>query len=137
MKPLRIVIDTNVLISGLCFGGPPAKVIQLALNGKIEVFTSSPLIAEFLGVMKLKFPSREATILNTLNELTLLWEVVSTQGWPALCVIAADPADNRVLECALAASADCIVSGDKHLLDLKRYRNVAILPPSRFLERFT
>lgn len=133
MKPPRVVLDTNVLVSGLCFGGPPAGILRPALSGKFELFTSSLLIDEFRRVMNLKFPHRQEQIAETLNELALLWEVVSTQGHPALSVIAEDPDDDRVLECAVAAQADVIVSGDKHLLGLERYRGIDILAPSRFL----
>ena len=135
-KPIRAVIDTNVLISALCFGGLPAKIIRLALTAKIELSTSAFLIDEFRDVMKLKFPHREAAIVETLNELALLWDVVSTEAQPALSVIGDDPDDDRVLECAAAAKAACIVSGDRHLLDLGRYQDIPILSPRDFLKRF-
>lgn len=133
MKPPRVVLDTNVLVSGLCFGGPPAQILRLTLSGKIKIFTSPILIDEFQAVMNLKFPRREAAIADTLNELAFLWEVVSTEEHPPLSVIAEDPDDDRVIECAVAARAETIVSGDKRLLRLGRYCGIDILPPSRFL----
>lgn len=136
MAPARVVLDTNVLVSGLCFGGLPAKILRAALAGRIEVFTSAFLIDEFKAVMRLKFPDREAAIADTLNELSSLWEVVSPDPRGRLSVIAEDPDDDRVLECALAAKADCIVSGDKHLLRLREYRGVPTLSPAQFLLRF-
>ncbi len=134
MKLPRAVLDTNVLVSGLCFGGPPAQILRLALYAKIELCTSPVLIDEFQEVMKLKFPHREAEVAGTLNELALLWEIVSTEGHPRLSIIVDDPDDDRVLEGAVAAGAAAIGSGDKHLLGLKRYHGIDILPPSRFLD---
>jgi putative PIN family toxin of toxin-antitoxin system len=130
------VLDTNVLISGLCFGGTPARVLEQALTGRVSLFTSAALIAEFQAVMEAKFPGRKAAVLNTLNELSQLWEVVPDHALPRVRRVAADPDDDRVLECAAAARADCIVSGDRHLLDLRSFQDAPILAPADFLRRF-
>ena len=136
MEPFRVVIDTNVLISGLCFGGIPAQVIRQALIGKIELFTSPFLVDEFKRVMEMKFPHKELEILATLNELSLLWQIVPPEVGPKISAIINDPSDNKVLECAVAARAHGIVSGDKHLLCLKKFRAIPILPPTEFLRYF-
>lgn len=129
-------MDTNVLISGLCFGGKPAQILQHALAGRMLLFTSAALVSEFKAVMEAKFPGRGAAVLDTLNELSQLWEVVADGALPRVRHVAADPADDRVLECAVAARADCIVSGDKHLLGLGGFGKIPILPPAHFLRRF-
>ena len=131
---LRVVLDTNVLVSGLCFGGTPARVLEQALTGKIKLFTSAVLIGEFKAVMDAKFPGRQAAIMETLNELSQLWEVLPDTALPRLRHVAADPADDRVLECAVAAQADFILSGDKHLLNLKSFGKIPILAPGDFLK---
>lgn len=135
MESPRVVLDTNVLISGLCFGGKPAEVLKCALSGKLHVFTSAALVGEFKGVMELKFPTRRAAILDTLRELSDIWEVVPDEALPRVRHVAADPADDRVLECAVAARADCIVSGDGHLLALGTFGKIPILAPADFLRR--
>jgi putative PIN family toxin of toxin-antitoxin system len=129
----RVVLDTNVLISGLCFGGKPRRVLELAVEGRIQLFSTAVLIDEFERVMTAKFPDREAAVRDTLDELGLIQRLVPRRALVRLKVIAADPADDRVLECAVAARAGFIVSGDKHLLDLGRFRKIAILSPSDFL----
>ncbi|MBI3299739.1 MAG: putative toxin-antitoxin system toxin component, PIN family [Elusimicrobia bacterium] len=121
------------MISGLCFGGKPARILEQALTGRIHLFTSAVLIGEFKAVMDLKFPARTGAILDTLNELSQLWEVVPDAVLPTLRHVAADPADDRVLECAVAAQADYILSGDKHLLNLKMFGKIPILSPAGFL----
>ncbi len=136
MSPVRAVLDTNVLISGLCFGGPPGRILRLAVQGKVDLVTSPSLIEELSGVMSLKFPRRQSAVMGTLGELALLWEIVPSRLLPKLSVVAADPSDDRVLECAMAGRADCVVSGDKHLLGLAEFRGIPILAPARFLSRF-
>ncbi len=132
----RAVLDTNVLISGLCFGGKPARILEHALAGRIQLATSGVLVSEFKAVMEAKFPGRRAAILETMGELAQLWVVVPDQALPRLKFVAADPSDDRILECAVAARADCIVSGDKHLLDLGAFGKIPILSPADFLLRF-
>lgn len=85
--------------------------------------------------MDLKFPERKSAVLDTLNELSQLWELVPDGALPSLRHVAADPADDRVLECAVAAQADYIVSGDKHLLNLRNFGKIPILAPADFLVR--
>ncbi len=128
------MLDTNVLISGLCFGGKPGQVLKYALAGKIRLFTSAVLIGEFKAVMDAKFPGRQAAIMETLNELSQLWEVIPDAALPRLRHVVADPSDDRVLECAVAARADFIVSGDKHLLNLESFGKIPILAPGGFLK---
>ena len=134
MNSLRVVLDTNVLISGLCFGGRPAQVLGHALTGRIKLFTSAVLIGEFKTVMDAKFPRREIAIMETLNELSQLWQVIPDTALPRLRHVAADPTDDRVLECAVAAQADFILSGDKDLLNLKTFGKIPILAPGDFLK---
>ncbi len=132
MTSPRVVLDTNVLISGLYFGGKPKKIIEHALAGRIQLFTSTVLIDEFKTVVAIKFSGR-AFADNTLTELGLLWQIIPDKILIRLAVIAADPADDRVLECAVAAQADCIVSGDKHLLEIENFGKIAIMAPNDFL----
>ncbi len=128
---LRVVLDTNVVISGLLFGGPPRQVLERALEGSIELFTSPPLEEELERVLRMKFPSALSAIHETLAAL----QEVTTPVVPrrAVSAIPEDPSDNRVLECALAARADAILSGDHHLLRHQKFRAIPILTPQAFL----
>lgn len=128
----RIVVDTNVLVSAILFGGTPGLVLRLAAEGDTLSFTSSVLLTELHGVLlsTFHFPPDIAELI--VNE----WKAASEVVEPAVevSVIADDPSDNRVLECALSAHADAIISGDKHLLVLKRFRGIPIFSPKAFLE---
>ena len=136
MKAVRAVLDTNVVVSALLFGGPPKRVLSLVLTGHIDWLTSPFLIDEFRRVMRLKFPNREAASIQTLDEFSSFWWMVPALPIPRVSVIAKDPDDDHVLECALAGEAECIVSGDKHLIKLKRYCGITILNPQQFLRNY-
>jgi len=130
MRP-RLVLDTNVLISGLLFGGPPRALLQLALEGEVGLAMSAPLVAELERVLKAKFPERLRAIRDTLQALSEFTKLVVPRE--QVEAIPEDPSDNRVLECAVSAHADAIVSGDRHLLALKAFRGIPIRSPQAFL----
>lgn len=135
---MKIVLDTNVVISGfLSRGGPPATVIDLWVEGRIAVVVSQPLIEEYLGVLaRPKFnragPPEER--LRLLEELITLDNTDLVFPKERLAVIEEDPADNLVLECAVAGLPDYIVSGDDHLLHLGKFGEIPIVTPRQFVE---
>lgn len=132
---MTVVLDTNVLISGLLFpGGPPDKIVRAVLTGRIQNATSPDLLTELKRVLKKKFALSD-------EKLETLVHLISDQSdlvYPLerLSAIKSDEADNRVLECAETAHADFIVTGDtKHLLSLKKFKGIAILSPADFIQK--
>lgn len=135
MSTPRIVLDSNVVISAFLFGGVPARLLELTLNGSIECFTSLPILDEIRNVLlRPKFGLSSEQALTLVEELHDLCQVVSPEE--RVLTVVDDPDDNIILECALAADADFIVSGDYHLLYLRHWRNIHILSPSDFLKTF-
>lgn len=135
---MKVVLDTNVVISGLIsLEEAPAQVIDFWVNGSLKIATSSALIEEILDVIvRPKFRP-----LGTIDERCDLVKKLFEKAEiviPSikLRIISGDETDNRVLECALAAEADYIISGDSHLLNLKIYKGIEILPPANFLNIF-
>ena len=129
---MRVVADTNVLVSALIFpGGSPEAVYRLALEGKIELVTSRPLLAELGRVLTEKFGWDAERTEAAIAQLVRLAEIVDRAE--TLSEIEADPADNRVLEAAGEGEADAIVSGDRHLLALGSWRGIPIQAPAAFL----
>ena len=129
MTTMRIVLDSNVVIAAFLFGGPPARLIQQAVGGAVQCFTSLALLDEIRGVLlRPKFGLSPEQALTLVEELHGLCEVVTPNV--RVRAIAADPDDNAVLECALEAAANAVVSGDSHLLDLGQWRGIRILSPS-------
>lgn len=126
---LRIVLDSNVIISAFLFGGEPARLLEHALTGSVRCFTSLPILDEVREVLlRPKFGLSPDQAMRLVEELHDLCEIVTTEE--RVHAVAADPDDDAVLECALAAKADLLVSGDSHLLDLVKYRHVRIMAPA-------
>jgi putative PIN family toxin of toxin-antitoxin system len=129
MTPLRIVLDSNVVISGFLFGGPPSQLLQHLVAGAAQSFTSVPILDEIRDVLQRpKFglsPEQAIKFAEVFHELC---RIVSPDE--SVLAIPADPDDNAVLECALAAGAKVVVSGDSHLLDLREWKGIRILSPS-------
>jgi putative PIN family toxin of toxin-antitoxin system len=123
------VLDTNVLISAFLFpGGPPEDVYRLALEGRVEMGTSPALLAEFGRVLEEKFGWDAGRAADAVSHVGRIATLVRPDIEVADIVV--DRADNRVLEAALAFGADLIVSGDRHLLALRTWRGIQILPPA-------
>ncbi len=122
----RIVVDTNVLVSGLLFGGAPGRIIDLAGQGRLRIIATRTILQEYIRVLAYpKFKLTKAEIRGLLDEVILpMVESVEIEAVPA--VIEADPSDDKFLAAAVAGSADAVVSGDRHLLALKAYRGIPI-----------
>ncbi len=128
----RIVVDTNILVSATVFGGLPDRVLDLAREGKIEIITSPCILEEYSRILKVKFTFSPERVLEALLEIRGLTTLTNPRI--TLDVVKEDEPDNRILECAVSAKADFIVSGDiKHLQPLEEYRGIKILSPSEFL----
>lgn len=130
---IRIVIDTNALISALLFGGNPEMVLERALSGHVSVVASREILDEVEGVLcgkKFRYPWETAR--SIVRELEAMCEIVTPTR--KMAVVKADPYDNMILECAVEAKADYVVSGDSHLLGLGQFEGIPILSPAQFLE---
>lgn len=128
----RVTADTNILVSGLVFPrGRPFQLLDLAREGKISLSISEPILAKVENVLSRKFGLPPEDIAEARRRLQATARTVT----PAveLDVIKEDPADNRILECAVTAGSDYIVTGDKDLLRLGRYDAIHILTVADFL----
>jgi putative PIN family toxin of toxin-antitoxin system len=132
---MKIVCDTNVLVSAMLSNGTPRKLLRLIACGQVENAISLEILAEAKNVLirpKFGFSPQQVThAIDVFSEISLL--VAPAQH---VDVIKDDPSDNRFLEAADAAMADCIVSGDKHLLNLLSWNGIEILSPSAFIAKF-
>jgi len=130
---MRLVLDTNVVASGLLWNGTPALLLDMAQSGELELFTSIHLLAELAGILsRAKFAKAIAATCLPLEELVLIYTELTTVVAPAIIspIIVDDPSDDHVLGGAVAARADLIVSGDKHLHDLNGwYNGILIVRP--------
>ncbi len=134
MTPL-LVLDSNVYISAVLFGGKPRQVIQAALAGRIRLEVSASILEEIEGVLRgKKFKFSEAAAREIVSEISSLAEVYEASE--KVSRIKDDPSDDRILECALAACANAVVSGDSHLLALRTFRGMPIVSPVDCLAKY-
>jgi putative PIN family toxin of toxin-antitoxin system len=131
-KKTKVVIDTNVIISAFGWHSTPKSILENVNKGTIINYTSIELLTELIKVVrypKLRFPeSLQVEIIETVFSISAVTTVAES-----IDIIKGDPADNRILECAISADVDYIISGDAHLLNLKIFRGIKIVSPSDFL----
>ena len=130
---MKVVVDTNVVASATFWRGTPFQCLAAWAQGRFEIVVSPAVLAEYQETIEelhraypnhLVVPWTEALT----DTATLVFPMERARG------ATPDPGDEMILECALAAEADAIVSGDKkHLLSLRRFRGIPILSPSDFL----
>jgi len=133
---MRLVLDTNVVIAAVLGSGAPLRLIQLATEGEIDLFTSELLLAELAEVLDRSHISRRLERKNrSAPEVLSLYETLAQRVPPAQItpVVLADSDDDAVLACAIAASADAIISGDKALRNLKSFHRIPILDAAEAL----
>lgn len=132
MKPVTVVADTNVIVSALFWEGNESKIVHLVEEGKIKLLASVALLDELKKVLMYeRFGLNEKEIDDNVKYILTISEIISPKR--RLRVISEDPADDRVLECASAGKVAYIVSGDKHLLQLKKFGRAKIVRAKEFL----
>ena len=131
----KVVLDTNVLIFAIVFGGKPRDVFTEVLKGQIKLAISKDIMDEMEGVLSgKKFQYPKPIIRYIRSALEDLAEFVTPEK--RVKVIEDDSNDNRILECALEAKADFIISEDHHLLELKEYQSIRIITPSDLMKEY-
>ena len=130
----KAVLDTNVLVSALNFGGNPDLILRLSRGRtkRFDLFLSPFILKELSVTLSGKFFWSVPRIERATQLLVKWGDVVPTKN--SISVITACEPDNRILECAVKAEADFIVSGDKHLLNLKKYEGIRMVTPTQFLK---
>lgn len=129
---IRALPDTNVLISALFWGGLPRRVVDLAVAGRFQAITSPELINEFEEVLAEDFHLPQELLGLILRDTISYCEVVTPEAEVEVPI--RDPADVKVLSCAISGRADFIITGDKDLLALKQLHSIRILTAREFLE---
>lgn len=128
---MRVVFDTNVLISALVFpGGRGEEALQRILEERDELLISPPILDELLGVLSRKFARNAEALARTA---VFLGEVATLVKPGRRLRVLADEPDNRILECAVAGRADAIVTGDRAMLALGEFRGVRVVALADYL----
>jgi putative PIN family toxin of toxin-antitoxin system len=130
---VRIVLDTNVLVSGIFWGGAPLKILDLWVSGALNLVITPEIFDEYARVIN-ELGGKQPALAAQWVDLLTLYPVIITKCAPIS--LSRDPDDDKFLECAVAGNADCIVSGDDDLLALKQIHVIPILKPAAFIARF-
>lgn len=135
---MKVVIDTNVFVSSFINPeGTPRKIIDLWKLGKIVICLSDEIITEYISVLLRLGLQGEKEIGELLELFRRKFNIVFVSTDRTLQLIVADPGDDKFIECALVANAHVIISGDKHLIEFKKYKDVKILTPSDFIKQYS
>ena len=138
-QPLRLVLDTNVVVAGLLWNGPPRRLLQAAIDGEVDLFSSAVLLDELAHTLSYsKFTKRiesfGTSIAALVAQYTALVSLVAPASVPR--VVAHDADDDHVIAAAVAARAELIVTGDrKHLLPVGTHQGIAIVTAREVVDR--
>ena len=129
--PAKVTLDTNIYVSAFQFGG--TRLLHMAVNGDIEVAVSQPIIEEVIRVLRDKFQWDGYRLQDAKRQILGFARLVTPRQ--TLDVVKEDEPDNRILECALEAGSDFIISADKDLPRLGSHSGAAIMRAGDFLQR--
>jgi len=132
---IKVVLDTNIYISGILFTGNPRIILDLAIKGRIKVCISSDIITEIKDVLSRKkfgFPTEIIeTIIREIESVTTL--ITPSKKYK---VVSRDNDDNIIIDCAAEAHVDYIITGDNDLLSFNNYNAIRIINPAEFIEMY-
>jgi putative PIN family toxin of toxin-antitoxin system len=133
---VRVVVDTNVIMSGIFFGGVPGRLLDAWATGRVELVLSPAILDEYRRVgaeLAARYPERGLALTPVLTLIAMNATLVD--AGPLIERVSADPDDDKFLAAAIAADVDIVVSGDQDLLDVSGWRNVKVLTPRKFADR--
>ncbi len=130
---MRIILDTNVFISGIFYSGPPSQILKAWENRSLQIVLSRSILSEYQRVseiLSLKFPLID--IKPIIELITIHCELIDTHD--TIVSVCEDPDDDKFFECAIAGKCKIIISGDKHLLNISGYDGIRVLKPRNFVD---
>jgi putative PIN family toxin of toxin-antitoxin system len=132
---LRVVLDTNVFVSGVFFSGPPHQILKAWRNGRIQILVSEEILKEYQRVGEILSGEHPEVDLGPFIELlTKNAELTQPKQLPG--PVCDDPDDDKFLACALAGKSRLIISGDKHLLKVSGYKGRKVIRPRKFVDDY-
>ena len=131
---MKIVVDTNVVISGIFFGGNPRMIIEAVVDGDIDAFATVDIIEEYAKIIERMVDNKHKDLdQGFLSTLFMSLNVIKSDSVIDVC---RDADDNKFIECAVDAKALYIVSGDSDLLDIQEYDGIQIMTAKEFCDRY-
>ena len=132
---MKVVLDTNVLVSGVFFGGQPGKILSAWRDDKVQIVLSTEILEEYIEVLQRLEMFYPPIDVKPVIELILAnFEIITVS--PLKEPISPDSDDDKFLACALASKARVIISGDKHLLSVDGFKGLEIVKPSEYVNKY-
>jgi putative PIN family toxin of toxin-antitoxin system len=131
---MKLVLDTNVFVSGIFFNGPPFLILQAWRIGNVQLVVSPEILEEYRRVGEILADEHPAIHFEPVLEYVIQNGTLFS-ALPLPDRVCDDPDDDKFFACALASGSRLIVSGDKHLLSKSGYQKIAVLKPREFLDR--
>ena len=131
---MRIVVDTNVVISGIFFGGNPRKIVEAIADGGIDAYATIEIMDEYMGIIDSMIERKQGHLNQSI--LSPLFSSMKIIEHKSAISVSRDPDDDKFIECAVDARALYIVSGDKDLLDIHDYEGIQIITAKEFCENY-
>jgi uncharacterized protein len=132
---VKVILDTNVFVSGIFFNGPPFQILQAWKDGRIQLIISPEVLDEYRRVGEILAEEHPAIDLDPILEYVIRNAIVFS-AVPLQERVCGDPSDDKFLACALSSGCNLIISGDKHLLTVSGYNNIEVLKPRDFLKDY-
>ena len=132
---MRVILDTNVFISGVFFSGPPYRILEAWRDGKLQLVVSQEILEEYRrvgGTLAEQFPG--VNLQPIIDLVTTKAEIFSNQALPES--VCEDPEDDKFIACALAGRCRVIVSGDRHLLKVSGFWEIKVMSPRQFIDTY-
>lgn len=132
---MKVVLDTNVFISAVFFGGVPGKILRAWRDGKIQITLSSAIVEEYIDVLhrlEKRYPPIEAE--PVIGLLLTGTEIIAVP--PLDKQVSTDPDDDKFIACGMASKAEFLISGDRHLLAVDDFKSLKIVSPSDFIKKY-
>ena len=132
---MKVILDTNVFVSGVFFSGPPYQILEAWRDGKIQIIISPEILDEYLRVGDILAEDYPTIDLKPILDYVIRNAEVYAAS-PLHGAICEDPDDDKFLACALASESTVIVSGDKHLLKISGYQKIEVIKPRDFVNKY-
>ena len=132
---MKVLIDTNVLISGIFFSGPPFEILKAWRDGSIDIILSSEIADEYIRVSKILASRFPLVNVDRILFLVITYSNI-VEAQPLSHQVCEDQDDDKFLSCAIASGCKVIISGDKHLLRTSGYQGIAIVTPRVFIQQY-
>jgi putative PIN family toxin of toxin-antitoxin system len=132
---VRVILDTNVFVSGVFFAGPPYRILKAWRDGELQLVVSQEILREYQRAgeeLAGQFPG--VNLYPMLELVTMNSEIFLDQIMPE--PVCEDPGDDKFIACALSSGCKVIVSGDKHLLKISGFGGIRVMRPRQFIDKY-